>query len=524
MGDADLTIAEAIDALRPFASKVPTDALDYVRAHWDEAEPVFLAEIAKKLETPAEADDDALFLYAIHLCTEMRCAKAFPFFVRIARLPNLLLDNVMGDILTETFPQMLTRTCNGRVSDIKALVEDPTLNDYSRGSALHALMGLVADEELDQAALSGYCLELLSDRLERRASNAWDTAIDVACELRTPGALPLIKAAYERRLANPQMADLDYAVGKFNRSQDVTLERIRKEVRPFRSTEAEMSFFVGGWGRDADDGDDLELLSVLDEREKTFRSPREPGPRVGRNAPCPCGSGKKYKKCCLDRQQAVASAAVVSARGNPIRDEHVPANDWMEAGYRYMEKSTSWQAYRCWQNCWDELTCILPASLLNPGDAEEQGAFEGYDFLANWLQDFEFLLIELATDNLRTAKSGVEYFEEVLGCFPDLHPGIEQNMQADRARCLAMSGESEAAITILEGMIEKHPENAKGYVELADHYCFDANRFNRRRDFEKARQYLQHALEQAEDCPDYDVALRLEDLETMEASMGRPLL
>jgi len=26
-------------------------------------------------------------------------------------------------------------------------------------------------------------------------------------------------------------------------------------------------------------------------------------PRVGRNDPCPCGSGKKYKKCCLDKQQ-----------------------------------------------------------------------------------------------------------------------------------------------------------------------------------------------------------------------------
>ncbi len=24
-----------------------------------------------------------------------------------------------------------------------------------------------------------------------------------------------------------------------------------------------------------------------------------PGPNVGRNDPCPCGSGKKYKKCCL---------------------------------------------------------------------------------------------------------------------------------------------------------------------------------------------------------------------------------
>jgi hypothetical protein len=24
--------------------------------------------------------------------------------------------------------------------------------------------------------------------------------------------------------------------------------------------------------------------------------------KIGRNEPCPCGSGKKYKKCCLDKQ------------------------------------------------------------------------------------------------------------------------------------------------------------------------------------------------------------------------------
>ncbi|MBN2302268.1 MAG: SEC-C domain-containing protein, partial [Lentisphaerae bacterium] len=25
---------------------------------------------------------------------------------------------------------------------------------------------------------------------------------------------------------------------------------------------------------------------------------RRTGPKVGRNDPCPCGSGKKYKNCC----------------------------------------------------------------------------------------------------------------------------------------------------------------------------------------------------------------------------------
>jgi preprotein translocase subunit SecA len=28
---------------------------------------------------------------------------------------------------------------------------------------------------------------------------------------------------------------------------------------------------------------------------------RNIGPKVGRNDPCPCGSGKKYKKCCLGK-------------------------------------------------------------------------------------------------------------------------------------------------------------------------------------------------------------------------------
>jgi uncharacterized protein len=39
----------------------------------------------------------------------------------------------------------------------------------------------------------------------------------------------------------------------------------------------------------------------LARREKTMpaRSPAHAESRPGRNDPCPCGSGKKYKKCCL---------------------------------------------------------------------------------------------------------------------------------------------------------------------------------------------------------------------------------
>lgn len=54
----------------------------------------------------------------------------------------------------------------------------------------------------------------------------------------------------------------------------------------------------------------------LNELAKNYREKKEPGalenrenivpfkrdtPKVGRNEPCPCGSGKKYKKCCLNK-------------------------------------------------------------------------------------------------------------------------------------------------------------------------------------------------------------------------------
>jgi preprotein translocase subunit SecA len=42
--------------------------------------------------------------------------------------------------------------------------------------------------------------------------------------------------------------------------------------------------------------------------DKTVKKqPVRTAKKVGRNDPCPCGSGKKYKNCCLDRDLAANS-------------------------------------------------------------------------------------------------------------------------------------------------------------------------------------------------------------------------
>ncbi len=43
---------------------------------------------------------------------------------------------------------------------------------------------------------------------------------------------------------------------------------------------------------------DDETRERLYKEQKASTTVRREGPKIGRNDPCPCGSGKKYKKCC----------------------------------------------------------------------------------------------------------------------------------------------------------------------------------------------------------------------------------
>jgi hypothetical protein len=68
--------------------------------------------------------------------------------------------------------------------------------------------------------------------------------------------------------------------------------------------------------------------------------------RPGRNEPCPCGSGRKYKQCCLDKDEAEARAAQAKAiaeapepspEAAPVRTrtpKHQTQQPWKAGGTR----------------------------------------------------------------------------------------------------------------------------------------------------------------------------------------------
>jgi HEAT repeat protein len=87
------------------------------------------------------------------------------------------------------------------------------------------------------------------------------------------------------------------------------MEQWRAEVQTASYGLARRERFLGKLGMTVEQADTMKRLieQLAEQREEPARSYESPAalvpirrdtPKIGRNDPCPCGSGKKYKKCC----------------------------------------------------------------------------------------------------------------------------------------------------------------------------------------------------------------------------------
>ena len=125
-----------------------------------------------------------------------------------------------------------------------------------------------------------YYKSLFESDPSRQPSHFWDRLLSCCTDLYPEEVYPQIKQAFEEDLIDESFIDLVFV--------DEQLALVRAEVL----------------SRLQDDRYKL-IEDTIEELEwwACFQPPVQPQPsvrkkKVGRNEPCPCGSGKKYKKCC----------------------------------------------------------------------------------------------------------------------------------------------------------------------------------------------------------------------------------
>ncbi len=193
------------------------------------------------------------------------------------------------DWVTEAMPAMLGRVGPPAIPHLKAMVMDQTTGCFARSMAMEGL-GLMArhNPEIKQD-IGAFLYSVFADEkndldVKQFAGN---TLLDLRC------------AEYKE----PLLA--------FGREERMRQEEDRFYPVHFDDDDVERALGSGGQGRPAYDRDWMSFYDdeEIEARQKRWRKEEEDlrkesmpaNIKIGRNAPCPCGSGKKFKKCCLGK-------------------------------------------------------------------------------------------------------------------------------------------------------------------------------------------------------------------------------
>ncbi len=231
-------------------------------------------------------------LYAMHLLAQFREPKAYQPMVRIVSRPGGFAEKLLGDSLTESFGRMLAAVWGGDISGVNSLIENEALDDYVRTAGFDAHLTLVAIGERTRDETMDYFRSLLP-RLRRKPSAVLDDLVCCIMDLHPADLMDHLTSLFKDGLIDHHYFDRDDLTRAYRETPEQALASLRRNHRPILDTAEEMS-----WWACFNQGKEEESDADLPPPEPISATIRREAPKVGRNDPCPCGSGKKHKKCC----------------------------------------------------------------------------------------------------------------------------------------------------------------------------------------------------------------------------------
>jgi len=302
-----MKIDETIERLEWFDGKFEQEAVEAAIACKDEIIPELLRileEIADPVQA-AERDAEGEYmahLYAMYLLAQFREPRAYPLMVRVALLPTDLLESLFGDCITESLGRVLASVCDGNLEGIQSIIENSAANEWVRGAALSSLTTLVRSGKKSREEILSYFAELFHGKLTDKNEIVWSELVAYSTDLYPPELLNEIEKAYENGLVDPTFIGLDDVRNDLAKGKEWAMERLATD--PHRQLICDTIKDFGGWASFHDDETDttqretpaIEPPDLL--WGDSYSGFKRNGPKIGRNDPCPCASGKKFKKCC----------------------------------------------------------------------------------------------------------------------------------------------------------------------------------------------------------------------------------
>lgn len=312
-----MTIEEILTQLKTddFAT-FPLEALQAASLQQEEITPALLdivEGIANNPQLLGEGDnpDCAAFIYALFLLAQFKEQRAYPAIVQyFAQLgPEVEALDATGDVVTEDLQRILASVCPGDLNPIKQLIDNPNINEYVRAAALETLVVLYNEDQLTRDELIGYLNTLINKELERAENTSFLTLVMCSCDKIYPNELhEALTECFKRDLIDTFMIDEQDIIKTLSLEKEQVLAELKQNPH-YRFIDSAITAME--WWACFHPEPEPEYVPKTKYEPPVLTHPKATAPviddikapnkiKLGRNEPCFCGSGKKYKKCCLN--------------------------------------------------------------------------------------------------------------------------------------------------------------------------------------------------------------------------------
>jgi hypothetical protein len=309
-GSDELDLGPIEESLHAVATerKLPVLELGQCTIRIEESSPALLALLERAADGEALAEDEETLVFrGLYILGGARVSQAYRPLLRLLRRPWNELDYLLGDAITESLASIAAGVFDGDAEPLFELALDASIDGYIREALLGAATFLTWKGLIERERMQRVLVQFYQQRLAADDDQAWIGWLEAIALLGLRDLAPLVRAAWdegcvpsdllERSEFEQELVDAEQRpddIDRFSLFHFGYIEDVVEALKWSDHLEDEDALL----GEQTPFGEDL----FASDDWKPMEPVRNPLRHVGRNDPCPCGSGKKAKKCCLARQ------------------------------------------------------------------------------------------------------------------------------------------------------------------------------------------------------------------------------
>lgn len=289
-------IQNAIKEITYRSEKFPKEAFRIITANKEKAIPYLREAVDCAISKGVELDEDKqLHFYALYLLGEFQDRASFSKIMELVSLPGDTVEYLIGDCVTSGLSDILYSTYDGNIALLKTSIQNRDIDEFVRSAMLDVMAQLYLDGILEESEWKEFLKENVYDG--RAYDYLYDTIGYILCQCHFIDMLSEIRYMFDNDLLD------ETSMGKYDSYVDAMFEYQENGVS-LCETSFNAADTLRHWAMFSESEDDISNESDVDKMlhalEREWNQP-VPKKKIGRNDPCPCGSGKKYKHCCLNK-------------------------------------------------------------------------------------------------------------------------------------------------------------------------------------------------------------------------------